>query len=1171
MPAMCVRWFPPEWSQITRFDALNGFLALFHQVAAYEKSIKYLQEKRTPLNLTGITDQAKAHYIAGLTATQGKHILVVMKNRQAVRQMTQMLSFFGVESHSFGERDFQFYNVEAQSRETIYGRIACLYEAIKPIRQVFLTTMEALTQPILSKGSLPLEQFRLGDTLDTEAFLHRLVIYGYRHEEVAESPGQFSVRGGIIDIFPCTEVHPYRIELFGDEIDSIRIFDEKTQLSLENVQQFSVTTATELLFDDEEYHRILDTLKKKERLIRKETLKAQLQEDLEHFRNERYFAAMDRYLDIIYPKRETFLSYFSPADTIIIADEPLRLSEAMEALSAERAQGIVNHRESGLLRKDAELYREYPEILNEMLAYPFIGLSSVLSSCPDYRPVDSLSVNGIETPGYYGKLHLFVNDIESYLAKGYQVVVPVGSSKLENFKSLLASNGIFAKTADSLDFPLGKKEVVLLPKKGVAGFCYPENQFLLLYDPSIFGNYKQEPKRKKKQGENAITSFADLKIGDYVVHSIHGVGQYVGIEKLVVEKVKRDYLKIRYQGTDCLYIPASQLDTLNKYIGAGERTVRLNKLGGADFSKVKSRVRQACNDLAEKLITLYAEREQKEGYPFSPDTDMQTMFEQTFPYQETEDQLRSIEETKKDMESTRPMDRLLCGDVGYGKTEVAIRAAFKAAADGKQTVYLAPTTVLVQQHYNTFKQRMADFPVNVEMLSRYRTPKQQKEILRKMRSGEIDILIGTHRVLSKDVEYKNLGLLIIDEEQRFGVEHKERIKALKKNIDVLTLTATPIPRTLHMSMLGIRDMSVLSEPPGDRYPVQTYVMEYNPLTIREAIDKEISRGGQVFYLYNRVEGITGVAARVQELCPQARVAVAHGQMSEHEMEKTFIDMLNGEIDVLVCTTIIETGLDIANANTMIVENSDCLGLSQLYQLRGRVGRSNRLAYCYLTYQKNKALTEQSEHRLKAIKEFTEFGSGFKIALRDLEIRGAGNVLGAEQHGHMDAVGYDMYLKILEEAVLEKKGLAPRQQQSARIDIKVNAFLPDTYIKNHDLRMDMYKRISAIRTQKDLSDTLDELMDRFGALPESVVNLTDVAYIKAEAESLNITEINDSAGIIAFRFDRAEDLEFEKISKVAEVYKGRILLNSGNKPGFTYRIKSGDPKLGNIKNILQILK
>ncbi len=1152
---------------------MNGFQTLFHQVDAYKNSLDCLKEQKTPLNITGITEQAKAHYISGLKEATGKNIVVIMKNRQAVKTMSQMLAFFNAESHVFWARDLNFYHVEAQSHEVSHSRIACLYQTLSADTNIYLVPLEALTLPVLPKELLTRETLRPGELLQTDAFISRLLLYGYHKEEITESPGQFSLRGGILDIFPYTQQRPYRIELFGDEIDSIRIYDEKTQLSLENCDEMTVTVATEVLFDEAERSRIIEALKQKEKVTRKAELKQQLREDIEHFRNEHYFSAMDRYLDVIYPRQEIFLSYFSPENTILIMDEPLRLSETKDALMLEQAQTVTSHVENGLLRKDAALYRDYYDILNQMLAFPLVGLASVLSSCPDYHPAVSLSADAIDTPSYYGKLNLLISDIESYLEKGYQVVIPVGNSKLENFKTLLSANGIFCRTAEGDSFSPGTKEVLLLPKKGVFGFSYQENRFVLLYDSSIFGSYQKEPKRKKKQGENAITSFADLKIGDYVVHAVHGIGQYVGIEKLVVENVKRDYLKIKYQGTDCLYIPAGQLDSLNKYIGAGERVIKLNKLGGADFSKVKSRVKKSCADLAEKLIALYAQREKKEGYAFSPDSDMQTMFEQTFPYQETEDQLRSIEETKRDMESLRPMDRLLCGDVGYGKTEVALRAAFKAAADGKQTVYLAPTTVLVQQHYNTFKQRMAEFPVNIEMISRYRSPKQQKEILRKMRSGEIDILIGTHRVLSKDLAYKNLGLLIIDEEQRFGVEHKERIKELKQNIDVLTLTATPIPRTLHMSMLGIRDMSILSEPPGDRFPVQTYVLEYNAMIVKEAIEKEVSRGGQVFYLYNRVDGIEKVAARVKELCPDANVAVAHGQMSETAMEKTFIAMLNGEIDVLVCTTIIETGLDIANANTMIIEDSDRLGLSQLYQLRGRVGRSNRLAYCYLTYQKNKALTEQSEHRLKAIREFTEFGSGFKIALRDLEIRGAGNVLGAEQHGHMDAVGYDMYLKILEEAVREKKGEQTKPQISARIDIKVNAFIPDTYIANHDLRMDMYKRISAIRSEDDLSDTLNELLDRFGDIPQSVINLTDIAYIKAVSEDLGIHEINDTMSSVLFLFEKAESLDFEKISRIAEIYKGRILINANNKPGFSYRLKANEQadKIKNIKNILQMLK
>ena len=1148
----------------------NLFIDLFEN-NSYYKEILDLMENNL-ISVTGLTDTAKPHFLCGIFEKIKKNIVIIAKNEAYAKKLSEMLMFFNINPYIFWGREFNFYNIDAKSQDLFFSRILTLTKISDDKPNVFITTFDAVTQPVIPKDVI--EKFKIklktGDFLSLDVLSKRLTVMGYQKTSMVESKGQFSIRGGVVDIFDPLYDFPLRIEFFGDEIDSIRVFNEKTQLSVEKLNEAEIVVAREIVFDDETLNNLIKNLKSILKKDIEENLKEEISSDIEKLENQRYFHSIDKYIDYIYDKKETFLDYFNKESTLLVIDEPQRLFEKKEALKVEYGEQITSLCEHGILVPEATVYKDCDLVSECLFDFKAIGIMNILTSQTLYKPDLIINVTVTDTPTYYGKLNLFCEDVINYKNKGYKVIIPVPENKIKNFKTYLLNSSIISEEISETDI-IKKPGVYLLNKTGIMGFNYSEEKFILLYDSSIFGEYKTLKKRKSKN--NDILSFSDLKPGDYVVHNIHGIGQYIGTEKMTMENVKRDFLKIKYHGTDCLYVPINQLENLNKYIGAGERQIKLNRLGGQEFNRVKERVKASCSDLAEKLIKIYAERESVKGHKYMPDTDLQALFEQTFPYEETDDQLKSIAEVKKDMESNKPMDRLLCGDVGYGKTEVAMRAAFKCAAEGKQTAYLASTTVLAQQHYNSFKSRMEDFPVKVEMLSRFKTKKQQEEIIKKLKDGTIDIVIGTHRLLSKDVNFKDLGLLIVDEEQRFGVEHKERLKELKNNIEVLTLTATPIPRTLHISMLGIRDMSVLKEPPQDRFPVQTYVMEYNDSIIANAINKEISRGGQVFYLYNNVENISSVARKIKDFCPDAEVAIAHGKMSETQIEKTFIKMLNGEIDVLVCTTIIETGIDIANANTIIVENSDKLGLSQLYQLRGRVGRSNRLAYCYLTYQKNKALTEQSESRLKAIKEFTEFGSGFKIALRDLEIRGAGNVLGAQQHGHMDAVGYDMYMKILEESIKEKKGEKVSLKLNCKIDIKENAYIPDTYIENHDMRMDMYKKIAAVRNEEDVSDITDELIDRFSDPPECVTNLIDISYIKAMAESVGVFELTDFNLKINFNFFDVSYLNFEKISEISEKFKDRILVNTSSTPGFSYRMYKDDikNKLENIKNILQMLK
>ena len=890
---------------------------------------------------------------------------------------------------------------------------------------------------------------------------------------------------------------------------------------------------------------------------------------------------------VIYPATEnvekeeqavSFSEYFPKEKSLFFFDEPVRLQETLEAVEKEYFHSLESRKNAGMTEEADEIrVFQTKEIIEKFNTRYGIGLTTLETRCGDFKVRDVYSIQAAGVNPYNNSFEMLTQDLKKLKRQGYRVILVSGSrTRAKRLAEDLRDYDLSSFYSEDMVRTVRPGEIMVVYGCVAEGYEYPMLKFMVISESDIFGKRKKKRRRKVYEGQK-IQEFAELKPGDYVVHENHGLGVYQGIEKVEVDKVTRDYMKISYADGGILYILATQMDLIQKYAGADAKPPKLNKLGTPQWNKTKSQVKKAVQVIAQDLVELYAVRQQTEGFVYSPDTVWQKEFEEMFPFEETEDQLRAIEDTKKDMESTKVMDRLICGDVGYGKTEVAIRAAFKAVQDGKQVVYLVPTTILAQQHYNTFIQRLKDFPVRIDLLCRFRTPAQQKKTIEDLKKGLVDIVIGTHRVLSKDVTYKDLGLLIIDEEQRFGVTHKEKIKKMRENIDVLTLTATPIPRTLHMSLIGIRDMSVLEEAPMDRMPIQTYVMEVNDEMIREAIERELSRGGQVYYVYNRVEDIADVAGRVQKLVPGASVSFAHGQMSERELEDIMYDFINGEIDVLVSTTIIETGLDIANANTMIIQDADRFGLSQLYQLRGRVGRSSRMAYAFLLYRRDKLLKEVAEKRLAAIREFTDLGSGIKIAMRDLEIRGAGNLLGEAQSGHMAAVGYDLYCKMLNEAVKELKGEKEEDQFTTTMDLNIDAFIPESYIKNEYQKLDIYKRIAAITTEEEMDDMTEELIDRFGDIPKKVQQLLHIAALKSLAHAAYVTAVEQKGSDFKFTLYEKAKLDPQKIPGLLQRYGNKLVFRAEEPPYFFYQKKgrsgkeTGEDTIQLLRKILEDIR
>ena len=1119
--------------------------------------------------ISGCIDSQKPHLMYGI-GNDFKNKIIVTFNEQRAREIYEEYLFFDKSAVYYPAKDILFYQSDLRGNVLTRERIFALRQIAEQSKVTLVTTYDALMNrmPNPEKFIRAVRSYSVGDEIDLEQFRRKLTAMGYEAVYQVETAGQFAIRGGIIDVFPLTEENPYRMELWGDEIDSLRSFDVESQRSIENMESIEIYPAAELILTErekdagvqrikEDADRLYNRYRKEMKTEEAARIKQASGEILEEILERAGVDGIDAYLTYFDQDCVSLLDYLEEEDTLIFLDEAERCAERGRMTEQEFSESMKLRLEKGyILPGQMEALFTCGETAAKIQRKRCVSLAALELRGGELAPLSCYGISARSISAYNNSFELLVKDLKLYKKKNYGVILLSGSrTRAKRLAEDLMEEGLNSFYSEDYDHEVKPGEIMTIYGKVKRGYEYPLLSFAVISESDIFGKEKKKKKKRKLYEGDKISSFSELSIGDYVVHENHGLGIYRGIEKIEVEKTVKDYIRIEYDKGSSLYILATQLDMIQKYAGSDAKKPKLNKLGGQEWHKTKSRVQGAVKEIASELVALYAKRQQNEGYVYGADTVWQREFEEMFPFEETEDQEAAIQATKRDMESKKIMDRLICGDVGYGKTEIAIRAAFKAVQEGKQVVYLVPTTILAQQHYNTFVQRMKDFPVTVDLLCRFRSVSEQKKTVAELKRGMVDIVIGTHRVLSNDVEFKDLGLLIIDEEQRFGVTHKEKIKQMKYTVDVLTLTATPIPRTLHMSLIGIRDMSVLEEPPLDRLPIQTYVMEYNEEMVREAIARELARDGQVYYVFNRVNQIADITAKIASLVPEASVEFAHGQMKERELENIMYRFINGEIDVLVSTTIIETGLDISNVNTMIIHDADNMGLSQLYQLRGRVGRSNRTSYAFLMYRRDKMLKEIAEKRLAAIKEYTDLGSGFKIAMRDLEIRGAGNLLGAKQHGHMAAVGYDLYCKMLNEAVKEAKGIETFESYETSIDVDIDAYIPVNYVPNETQKLDLYKRIAGIENKEEKEEMLEELIDRFGDPPKSVENLLTLAEYKSIAHKYYFTEVAQKGEEVRFTlFERAK-VNPAKIPEFVAQYGGKMKFYPDKKmPCFVYLLK-----------------
>jgi len=1175
---------------------MDCFLAPIKELADYQSIFDNRDRGKGYIQITGCINSQKTHMMYALSGGFDFKIIVFSSEEKA-NAAYEEYGFLDEKVLYYPAKDLLFYNADIKGKYLFSKRISAVKEIIlqgqkasahvnlvkegtknnkTPVTRqnengmTIIITIDALLDGLPTLDEIKRAVIKIDNqgTLNIDDLQLKLVEIGYERTHQVESPGHFAVRGGIIDIYPFTEENPVRVELWGDEIDSLRVFDSESQRTISNVDEVIIYPAKELESCQEV--SFLDYFKGTNSIIFLDD-PARLVEKLNEVYNEYEYSFMKR--------EEAGFSFDNSIDSSYVMGKYLEVEKKINDLyyannNDERFKGDV-----GVVAgwRPLKVF-SVKDVIDNLNAFKGIAFTTLETKVADFKIKKRCSINVRGVNPYHNSFEMLTRDLKKYKVEGYRVVLLSASrSRAKRLAEDLRDYSLNSFYCEDASREVQPGEILVAQGQLTQGYEYPLLKFIIISESDIFGKHRKKKKKRRVYSGERIQDFSSLKVGDYVVHENHGLGVYRGIEKIEVDSIAKDYMKISYADGGNLFIPATHLDVIQRYAGVDAKKPKLNRLGTNSWARTKSQVKGAVNEIAKDLVELYARRQNKDGYVYEADTVWQKEFEEMFPFEETEDQVEAIEDTKRDMESKKIMDRLICGDVGYGKTEIAIRAAFKAVQENKQVVYLVPTTILAQQHYQTFSQRMRDFPVRIELLCRFRTPAQIKRTLEDLRKGLVDIVIGTHRVLSKDVHYKDLGLLIIDEEQRFGVRHKEVIKKLKESVDVLTMTATPIPRTLHMSLIGIRDLSVLDEAPMDRMPIQTYVTEYQEEVVREAIERELSRGGQIYYVYNRVSDIPDIAIRIQKLVPNAVVAYAHGQMGERKLENVMHDFIEKEIDVLVSTTIVETGLDISNANTMIIHDADRFGLAQLYQLRGRIGRSNRLAYAFLLYKRDKLLREEAEKRLTAIREFTDLGSGIKIAMRDLEIRGAGNLLGAAQSGHMAAVGYDLYSKMLNQAVKELRGEAREEVFNTTIDLNINAYIPNTYIKNEYQKLDVYKRIATIESEEEAADMLDELIDRFGEVPNNVHQLLKIANIKALAKSVYVTAIEQTNSAYKFVMYEKAKVDPGKIPTLIEMYKGRLVFKADSHPYFTYYRKDGKRNIPDyellelIKKILNDLK
>ncbi len=1163
---------------------MNAITKPLWELADFEDTKAALNKEEICVALSGCTDSQKVHILEGMSDGFRMKIIATFSDKR-VKEIVEDLRLYERNVYSYPAKDLIFYQADIHGNRLMTERIRTLRRIAEGLPLTIVTTFDALMN-----AQVPLQVFtdhilsvKKRSVITEEEMAAKLVAMGYTRNYQVEEAGQFSIRGGIIDVFDLTEENPYRIELWGDEVDSIRSFDILSQRSIENLESVSIYPAAEIILTKEQLEdglgRIEDEMLRNYETLRKSfhteeahRLKVQFEELREDLTQLGRMTNLESYIGYFYENCQSFLELFPRDKTLVVLDEPARIMEHANAVELEFRESMSNRIAKGfMLPGQMEIFLGVDAACAKLMGRRVLSVSTLEEKGQLIKPDRKMQVTVKGVAPYRNSFELLTKDLLQYKKNKYRVILLSGSRmRAKRLAQDLREREIAAVYTEDPFREAKEGETLVLYGHVDKGFEYPLIKFVIISESDIFGVEKKKKKLKKKYDGQKIKDFNELRIGDYVVHETHGLGIYRGIEKIEVERVVKDYMKIEYRDGGNLYVPATGLDLIQKYASADAKRPKLNKLGSKEWTTTKSRVKSAVSAVAKDLVQLYAARSQDVGYQYGKDTVWQREFEEMFPYEETEDQLNAIADTKADMESTKIMDRLICGDVGYGKTEIAIRAAFKAVSESKQVAFLVPTTILAQQHYQTFVQRMKDFPIRVDMMSRFRTSTEQKKTLEDLKKGHVDIVIGTHRLLSNDVVFKDLGLLVVDEEQRFGVTHKEKIKKMKENVDVLTLSATPIPRTLHMSLVGIRDMSVLEEAPNERLPIQTYVMEYNEELVREAIVRELSRDGQVYYVYNRVNNIADIASAIQELVPEANVAFAHGQMKESELERIMYDFINHEIDVLVSTTIIETGLDISNVNTIIIHDSDQLGLSQLYQLRGRVGRSNRTSYAFLMYKRDKMLKEVAEKRLEAIREFTDLGSGFRIAMRDLEIRGAGNLLGQKQHGHMESVGYELYCKMLNEAVKNLKGIPTDLADfNTLVDLDVNAFIPAEYIMNEVQKLDIYKRIAGIETLQESEDMTEELQDRFGNVPKSVQNLLRISLIRVAAHKLYVTELKGKNEQIRIQLKPDAKLKVEGIPGFLKQHDKKLKFVPGKNPCFVYRYKKAGTVERDEENLLEL--